>query len=162
MSKVHNLNSLSSAIHSVHLELQISATNAVNKALTIRNWLIGCYIVEYEQNGSDRIEYGSNLLAILAEKLNIKGLTAPELSRTRQFYQTYIHFLGTVSQELTAHSKHLNLGTVTQKSAIQSDNTPSQSALSLQNQQEIVVPPFTLLFKLSYSHFVELIKDRCL
>ena len=30
--------------------------------MTLRNWAIGYYIVEYEQDGSDRAEYGSHLL----------------------------------------------------------------------------------------------------
>ena len=36
--------------------------SAVNQLLTIRNWAIGYYIVEFEQNGKARAEYGSNLL----------------------------------------------------------------------------------------------------
>lgn len=43
-----------------HSALQRQAVNAVNQSLTIRNWLIGYYIVEYEQNGKDRAEYGRN------------------------------------------------------------------------------------------------------
>jgi len=34
--------------------------------LTIRNWLIGYYIVEFEQNGKDRAEYGISLLKSIA------------------------------------------------------------------------------------------------
>ncbi len=39
-----------------------TVTRAVNKVLTIRNWFIGAYIVEYEQNGVDRvaIRYATN------------------------------------------------------------------------------------------------------
>lgn len=38
------------------------AVKTINQATTLRNWIIGCYIVEYEQNGSDRAKYGDNLL----------------------------------------------------------------------------------------------------
>src|SRR5690554_1918430 len=120
MSCIHNLSQLSSIIQNIHLEHQTTAAHAVNKFLTIRNWLIGYYIVEYEQNGSDRAEYGTNFLAELAQQLNIKGLTAPELSRTRKFYQTYIHFLRTVSQELETSS-----------------GTPSQE-FDIENQKKII------------------------
>lgn len=41
--------------------LQRNAVKAVNKHLTIRNWLIGFYIVEFEQNGSDKAQYGAKL-----------------------------------------------------------------------------------------------------
>ena len=33
-------------------QLQKRALNSVNQLLVIRNWLIGCYIVEYEQKGA--------------------------------------------------------------------------------------------------------------
>ena len=64
-----------STIQQLHKQLQQSAVNAVNQMLTIRNWLIGYYIVEFEQNGKDRAKYGISLLKSIAENLNhIKGL----------------------------------------------------------------------------------------
>ena len=42
---------------------------------TMRNWLIGYYIVEYEQHGKDRAEYGTQLLKKLEERVNRKGMT---------------------------------------------------------------------------------------
>jgi hypothetical protein len=41
-------------IRLVHDALAAQANRAVNISLTLRNWLIGCYIAEYEQNGEDR------------------------------------------------------------------------------------------------------------
>ena len=79
--------------------LQQSAVKAVNTNLTLRNWLTGFYIVEFEQNGSDRAEYGAKLLENIAKNISIKGLTAPELSRCRQFYNTYPQILGLITQE---------------------------------------------------------------
>ena len=55
----------SELIHSIqlaHSELTRQASKAVNICLTVRNWLIGCYIAEYEQNGTDRAEYGQKLI----------------------------------------------------------------------------------------------------
>ncbi len=46
--------------------LQQSAVKAVNTHLTLRNWFTGFYIVEFEQNGSDRAEYGTKLLENIA------------------------------------------------------------------------------------------------
>jgi hypothetical protein len=57
---------LTSQISFAHEYLQKRGVGAVNVYLTIRNWLIGYYIVEYEQNGSDRAKYGTNLLKQLA------------------------------------------------------------------------------------------------
>ncbi len=62
MSDIHNITQLSDTIQNVHAQLQASAANAVNKSLTMRNWLIGYYIVEYEQNGEDRAEYGDKVM----------------------------------------------------------------------------------------------------
>src|SRR3954466_14618407 len=87
------------AINQAHHNLQHSAAKAVNRYLTIRNWLIGYYIVEFEQKGEDRATYGSKLLEKIAEKITIKGLSAPELSRCRQFYNTYAQILGLLTQE---------------------------------------------------------------
>ena len=36
-------------------------SRAVNISLTLRNWLIGCYIAEYELNGEDRAAYGEKV-----------------------------------------------------------------------------------------------------
>ncbi|HDL86719.1 MAG TPA: cytoplasmic protein, partial [Candidatus Acetothermia bacterium] len=41
------------------------AGRAVNISLTMRNWLIGAYIAEYELRGLDRASYGDGLLAEL-------------------------------------------------------------------------------------------------
>ena len=53
--------------------LQAQAAHAVNLALTSRNWLMGCYIVEFEQNGEDRAAYGEQLLKKLEQRLKTKA-----------------------------------------------------------------------------------------
>jgi hypothetical protein len=59
--------------------LQQSALRSVNKHLTIRNWLIGFYIIEFEQKGKDRADYGEKLLFELSKSINIKGLSETNL-----------------------------------------------------------------------------------
>lgn len=137
---------LISTIEKVHGRLQHQAVSAVNQALTIRNWLFGYYIVEFEQNGKDRADYGSDLLNILAKSLSIKGLTAPELSRCRQFYTTYPQILETLSQKYENILPDSIPGTLSQKSQATSD------------QSTPVVPAQDILKNLSFSHLVELIK----
>lgn len=51
------------AIHQVHAEPATLAKRAVNVSLTLRNWMIVCYITEYEQNGAGRAKYGDRFLA---------------------------------------------------------------------------------------------------
>ena len=56
------------SISQVHTELTKQAIKAVNRSLTLRNWLIGYYIHEFEQNGSDRALYGESLLETIAAR----------------------------------------------------------------------------------------------
>jgi predicted nuclease of restriction endonuclease-like (RecB) superfamily len=67
--------------------------------MVARNWLLGWYIVEYEQNGADRAEYGSKLIERLAAKLLIKGTSATNLRKFCQFYREF-PIQQTVSVEL--------------------------------------------------------------
>lgn len=49
------------SIKNINLKAGNAARSAVNQLMTLRNWAIGYYIVEYEQRGSDRAEYGTRL-----------------------------------------------------------------------------------------------------
>ena len=49
-----NFESLVGHINQVQDVLQAQAAHAVNLSLTARNWLVGYYIVEFEQHGEDR------------------------------------------------------------------------------------------------------------
>lgn len=143
-----NYNQLISSIASVHESLQSYANNAVNQALTLRNWIIGYYIVEFEQNGEYRASYGKNLLSNLAESISIRGLTAPELSRCRQFYNTYPQILGTLTQEFNNLLPNKILGTLPQESKLTDENKKYNN----------LVPAKMIVKNLSYSHITELIK----
>ena len=57
------------AIRQVH-ESCTYASQAVNVRLTLRNWTIGCYIRDYEQNGANRFKYG--------EETSRKPLRSPQ------------------------------------------------------------------------------------
>jgi len=87
-----NFRYLLSSIQQTHTALQQQAVNAINRSLTIRNWLIGYYIVEFEQKGEDRAQYGEGLLKQIAVGLqnqNISNVQERELRRYRLFYATY-------------------------------------------------------------------------
>lgn len=94
--------SLVQQISQTHLHFQGQAAKAINVALTLRNWLIGCYIVEFEQNGEDRAAYGTGLLAKLAMQCkSMKGLDERTFRNFRQFYLQYPHFQPIVAGHLT-------------------------------------------------------------
>ena len=60
---------LISSIAEIHARTQAGAAGAVNRYLTLRNWFIGAYVVQFEQNGADRASYGQQLLLHLARDL---------------------------------------------------------------------------------------------
>ena len=66
-----NFEALVKHISTIQNTLQAQAAHAVNLALTSRNWLIGCYIVEFEQNGEDRAAYGEQMLKKLEQRLKM-------------------------------------------------------------------------------------------
>ncbi len=87
-----NFSLLLNSIQQTHTALRQQAVNAINRSLTIRNWLIGYYIVEFEQKGEDRAQYGEGLLkqvAIGLQNQNISNVQERELRRYRLFYATY-------------------------------------------------------------------------
>jgi hypothetical protein len=80
------------AVAQIHVTAQGRAAQAVNVSLTLRNRLIGCHIVEYEQNGRDRAQYGERLLDELARDLRRRlgrGFGRRNLFTFRQLYLCY-------------------------------------------------------------------------
>jgi len=97
--QIFNFDGLVGSIRHFHDELVSQASRAVNISLTLRNWLIGCYIEEYERSGIDRADYGDRLMDRLAEILTAQGVSRcdrRELYRYRQFYLTYPQIVGTL------------------------------------------------------------------
>ena len=96
MSKKTELNSEGKGLSAFHIEIRgilqsarSKAQTAVNSAMVEAYWLIGKRIVEEEQQGKERAEYGKQLLKNLAKALSAefcKGLDERELRRIRQFY----------------------------------------------------------------------------
>ena len=137
-------------IETVHSEMQQFAVRQVNNSLSIRNIFIGFYIVEYEQNGSDRAIYGANTMKSLADRLkHIKGISSPQLYRFRDFYITYPNIFSTVLRKLqnTDFVSDRILSTVSIK--LKTGNEIDKSELSYE--------PEMLLNRLTFSHFVELL-----
>ncbi|MDP1560534.1 MAG: DUF1016 N-terminal domain-containing protein [Pirellulaceae bacterium] len=111
-SGVFDLESLARSIQTAHKELAQQAARAINVSLTVRNWVIGHYIAEYELNGADRATYGDKLLERLAVRLQELGVGTCE---KRQLYQ-YLRFYHTypeIVRSLTAQFKKLLLNSST-------------------------------------------------
>ncbi|RKE55361.1 PDDEXK nuclease domain-containing protein [Sphingobacterium detergens] len=159
---------LVSSIQNTHEELQLSAIKAVNQSLTLRNWLIGLYIIEFEQKGKERAKYGEQLLPELAASIKIKGLSVTNLRLCRQFYIAYPHLISAVKDTLiNSKLKGIQIGpSMTdqlQKTGYES-NTIHQSTTDELNQafrQPIKNGPLTdpveILSKISFTHLVQLL-----
>ena len=80
---------LADSIKQINDKASSAAKSAVNQLMTLRNWVIGYYIVEYEQDGSDRAQYGSHLLKNLEKEINQKGMNYTLFKTCRQFYKVY-------------------------------------------------------------------------
>ncbi len=150
---MNDFDQLQSNIVYIHSQVQTKAIHAINQALTLRNWLIGMYIVEFEQNGENRAQYGTGLMSKLAKSTHIKGLSAPEFSRCRQFYLCYPEILGTVTQEFKELLPKSILGTASQE-LLPQKSVVDRHKISRSRQKLIT----QIITKLSYSHIVELIK----
>jgi len=144
-----NFEQLIQTCEQAHNYLQGTAVSAVNQSLTIRNWLFGHYIVEYEQNGEDRAKYGAELLNKLANRLSfkkIKGLSDRSLRNCRQFYLVYPQ----ISRALSGYALP---GSIWQ--------TPSaKSGKGLKHADIRGDTSKLLLSKLSFSHIIELAREE--
>ena len=144
-----NFSELIQQIHRTHAELSAQANKAINVSLTLRNWLIGLHIVEYEQGGADRAQYGAQLLNTVSlelERLKIPRCEARELRRYRQFYQLYPQIRESLNPELAKRiPEFLNLGV-----------TDSQIETEVTGASPIAGK--ALISRLSFTHISELLR----
>ncbi len=157
---------LSSAISQTHIALQSNAIKAINRNLTLRNWLIGFYIVEFEQKGEDRAQYGTNLLKTLEKQINTRGLTETLFKLSRQFYITYPQIKDIITDQLNAISATLSQdsvissirATLSHKLQPLSPICPTLSdKLQSVDNYTLIFPPEKLIAHLSFSHIAELL-----
>lgn len=137
-----------------HLDTSIKeqVKSTANIGLTIRNWLVGAYIVEFEQNGEERAKYGDRLILKIAESNQIKGLNERTLEICRQFYQSYSE----ISQTLSAESLPSFLP-ISQTLSAKLEIPPTAPYTS-SSRPEFAAPVDKLISSLSFSHFVELLR----
>jgi len=80
-----------------------AAVHAVNHELVLTYWEIGRYIVEFEQEGEERAEYGKKLLKKISKDLTLlhgKGFSQDNLEYMRRFYKAF-PISETLSRKLT-------------------------------------------------------------
>ena len=132
-----------------------TSARTVNAFMTATYWEVGRRIVEFEQGGQKRAEYGDALLERLATDLTSRygrGFARPNLIRFRQFYKAFPH--------PAIRSSALNESTAAP--------SPIRSTLSSESGRATLLStpsaPFTLAdfaraFPLPWSHYVLLISN---
>lgn len=141
-NKLHSFGDLTSIIQTTHDAALSSAVKAINRMQTMRNWLIGYYIVEYEQNGKDRAEYGAKLLKKLEERVNRNGISITLLKNSRSFYLYYPQMVENLVPAISP--------TVSDQLVKQEEKSPTVSDQFKTSGKKIIS-------LLSFSHIVELL-----
>lgn len=127
------------------------SARSVNAILTVTYWLIGRRVIEFEQSGKKRAEYGEQILEQLADDLTEKygrGFGKSNLFLMRSFYLRYENIFRTLSGKLLlpAHETRNIFQTVSGKLPV------AQSS-----ERESVVQALAARFILSWSHYARLL-----
>ena len=148
-----NFESLVGRINLIQDALQAQAAHAVNLSLTARNWLVGYYIVEFEQHGEDRAKYGEKLMKQLANSLNRRGLAERRLYEYRLTYQVYPQLGEVVAEYVFKNGQNEILRLPTAK--LQDADLLTEEKLRLPTAkfaiEEWATPPERLFNRLNYS-----------
>ena len=103
LTKTDGYQQLLEQISDAYTQGRVRAVQAVNTQLIETYWQVGRHIVEFEQAGQLRAEYGKALVQTLAADLSLrhgKGFSRSNLIRFRQFYLAY-PISATLSHQLT-------------------------------------------------------------
>ena len=143
---ITSFESLTTKINKANSIFLSEARKQVNSAHTLRNWIIGCYIVEYEQQGSDRATYGDRLIEKLARSLKERGCSGMSRTNLKLFRQFYILY-PQIHQEISDRFKYVD-----------SQYFVIGQTLSDQFEKRECQLSKDLLNRLTFSHFIELFK----
>lgn len=130
------------------------SARSVNAILTAAYWLIGGRIVEHEQQGKERAEYGKALLKHLAADLTSmfgRGFSERNLEQMRLFYT-----LRKISQTPSAKSSISFKQLISQTLSAESGSLTNRQTVSAENKLEMLGEQFPL----TWSHYVRLLSVK--
>lgn len=112
MIKKDNLNELGlyESIRNVLIQARKKTYQSVNSSIVMSYWSIGKLIVENEQNGNFRAEYGKNVLENLSNKLSKEfgsGFSIRSLQQMKKFYLVFPNTNALRSQLTWTHYRSL-------------------------------------------------------
>lgn len=160
--EISKYNGLISSIETLLKDSRTRIVREVNQTIVITYWHIGRYIVEYEQGGKERAEYGTELLKRLSKDLTKsfgRGYSYRSLRKIKQFYITFSKWptmsakfdsvKWQTSSAKTKNQKEQSLIDQSQNSIVQSSEAQSPSS----KVQSVIA-------QLSWSHFVRLLSVK--
>ena len=128
-------NMLVNDLRSIVSKARSKAFAAVNYSLVERNWRIGQRIVEQEQNGASRAEYGKHVIEVASAALTEefgKGFSYTNIANYKRFYLTFsdLQILQTLSEEFKKQ-KHQTLSDESSLLPQKGQTQPAQFELRL-------------------------------
>lgn len=149
---------LVSIIEQTHRHFQQQAVKAVNVSLTVRNWLVGFYIVEFEQKGEDRAHYGTRLLSDLAASCkHVKGFDERSFRNFRMLYKQYPQIQLYIEERFSQFPIR-GLMTTEFRHDVTDWSFPIRGSVKAEiDGQNMSIPIEKLIEKLSYTHFEQLV-----
>ncbi len=148
-NKLVKYDGLVSAIETLLSEARQHVVREVNQTIIFTYWHIGRYIVEYEQGGKERAEYGAALLKRLSQDLTKsfgEGYSYRNLQKYKKFFMLF-PIVPTVSAQL----ENEKWSTLSTKS-----NTGKLPTVSAQFSEKVIAS----IPKLNWSHFVRLLSVK--
>lgn len=164
-------------IQSATRALRQDAQGVVNRSVTARAWLTGYYIVEYEQGGKTRAEYGDGLLKRLAKRLVESEFSISSLKDYRSFYLIYPELSQEIASYLLDRFGHgqslpelfsIDVYALEAKSHTVCGLLPEKDnrcvafshneGLLRENGDSVRISPWALFNRISYSHIRELFR----
>lgn len=140
-------------ILALHRDSVGRAASAVNQTLVVRNWMIGGYLVEFEQKGSDRAAYGQGLLRRLSSDLSsrgVKGSSPDMLERMRLLFRHYPQLAAHISApavRIFPMSDLMSTAAPISAPAVRKSGVDSPAPLSA-----------AMLLRLSWTHLADLVR----
>lgn len=128
-------NMLVNDLRSIVSKARSKAFAAVNYSLVERNWRIGQRIVEQEQNGASRAEYGKHVIEIASAALTKefgKGFSETNIMNFKKFYLKFKEL--TIPQTVSEEFKKQKQQTLSAESSLfpqKGQTAPAQSELRL-------------------------------
>ena len=141
-------------IAQAHGQTLASVARTVNRALVIRNWLIGAHILEFEKHGDDRAAYGTGLLKRVARDLataGVPGCGVRMLERMRTCYLTYPQVAAAISSPAVTKSlNQLEVSAFRKSSPVVTNSKVASGRLPSPLGHELVL-------SLSWTHLIDLL-----